>query len=391
MVSTGSVTDHVVMKHTSVPPPVQSADPWVRPVEGRVLGGVASGVARVLGIGTGWARLAFVVATLFAGLGALLYVIGWLLMPEEGQDEPILSTWVGGIDDGNRWLGVALVAIGVVVFFSVTDLVDAGWVWAGLLVLFGLLLYQGDLTLPERRRSSERSVPPTPEFHETTALVSPPESVAGEESEIPVAPKRRRVSRRSLLGRLILSGVLIVPGVMALFDNADITHPEAKHYIGAVVAVLGLGLVVGAWWGRSRAAIVFGMLLIPLLIASSVVRADFTGEIGEFRYAPSTAAEVQAEYDLAFGSLRLDLRSLPDDATVAVDAEVGAGQLLVIVPRDASLTGTAHVGFGELSVFGWSRGGVDVERDLVGGGSGPTIDLDIQTGMGEVRVVRGLR
>ncbi len=48
----------------------------------RVLGGVASGIASYFGFDTIWARLFFVLTTLFVGFGPLLYIILWIVIPE---------------------------------------------------------------------------------------------------------------------------------------------------------------------------------------------------------------------------------------------------------------------------------------------------------------------
>ena len=51
----------------------------------RMVGGVCGGLARYLGIDPVAARLGFVVLTLFTGGLALVgYLIGWLMMPEDG-------------------------------------------------------------------------------------------------------------------------------------------------------------------------------------------------------------------------------------------------------------------------------------------------------------------
>lgn len=48
----------------------------------RVLGGVASGIAAYFGFDTIWARLFFVIATIFWGFGPTLYIILWIVIPE---------------------------------------------------------------------------------------------------------------------------------------------------------------------------------------------------------------------------------------------------------------------------------------------------------------------
>jgi phage shock protein C len=51
----------------------------------RILGGVAGGLANYLGVDPVLIRLAFV-ALLFAGIGVLLYIVAWIIIPEEPID-----------------------------------------------------------------------------------------------------------------------------------------------------------------------------------------------------------------------------------------------------------------------------------------------------------------
>jgi phage shock protein C len=53
----------------------------------RWLGGVCGGIAAVTGVATWFWRLLFVVLATFAGTGVLLYLLGWLLLPE--ADAPV--------------------------------------------------------------------------------------------------------------------------------------------------------------------------------------------------------------------------------------------------------------------------------------------------------------
>ncbi|WP_132186819.1 MULTISPECIES: ATP-binding protein [Kribbella] len=60
------------------PPPVRRA---YRRAEGRVLSGVAGGVADHLGVSDTAVRLVFIAATVFGGFGVLIYAALWFLMP----------------------------------------------------------------------------------------------------------------------------------------------------------------------------------------------------------------------------------------------------------------------------------------------------------------------
>lgn len=62
--------------------PLGSARALERPTRGRMLGGVAKGLADYLSVDATIVRIAFVVLTLVGGLGVPLYIAGWLLMPD---------------------------------------------------------------------------------------------------------------------------------------------------------------------------------------------------------------------------------------------------------------------------------------------------------------------
>ncbi|MFL6180772.1 MAG: PspC domain-containing protein, partial [Actinomycetes bacterium] len=69
----------------TAPTPSYSSYPEVAPLRrassGRLLGGVARGVADHLNVGVWWVRFAFVVLTAVSGAGVLAYAILWALVP----------------------------------------------------------------------------------------------------------------------------------------------------------------------------------------------------------------------------------------------------------------------------------------------------------------------
>ena len=54
--------------------------------EGRLVAGVCAGLAAYFGVDPTLVRLAFVLVTLFGGLGVLFYLCAWIVIPEEGGD-----------------------------------------------------------------------------------------------------------------------------------------------------------------------------------------------------------------------------------------------------------------------------------------------------------------
>ena len=66
--------------------PPASRRALVRPVAGRMFGGVAAGLANYLGISVGLMRFAFVVAAILGGTGVALYIAGWLLRVPNSEE-----------------------------------------------------------------------------------------------------------------------------------------------------------------------------------------------------------------------------------------------------------------------------------------------------------------
>jgi phage shock protein C len=61
---------------------------------GRMLAGVCAGLAAYFGVDVNLVRLAFGVFTVFYGLGALVYLLAWAVLPEEGEGSSILGSFV---------------------------------------------------------------------------------------------------------------------------------------------------------------------------------------------------------------------------------------------------------------------------------------------------------
>ncbi len=66
-----------------------------RPRDGRMVAGVCSGLAGYFRVDVNLVRLAFGVFAIFYGLGILLYLIAWAILPEEGEKSSILESFLG--------------------------------------------------------------------------------------------------------------------------------------------------------------------------------------------------------------------------------------------------------------------------------------------------------
>jgi phage shock protein PspC (stress-responsive transcriptional regulator) len=112
-----------------------------RPVEGRVLAGVATALADATGISVAVVRLAFIVGLLFGGLGLVLYAAGWALIPPEGAQRSAAERWLGDLTTPGRRIGAALIGVAVLIVLAP---------FHGPALLVGLLLIGAWLLLRRR-------------------------------------------------------------------------------------------------------------------------------------------------------------------------------------------------------------------------------------------------
>jgi phage shock protein C len=67
----------------------------VRLREGRMIAGVCAGIGEYFGIDANIVRLVFAVLTIFSvGAGALVYVVAWAVLPEEGEKQSIAENYL---------------------------------------------------------------------------------------------------------------------------------------------------------------------------------------------------------------------------------------------------------------------------------------------------------
>jgi hypothetical protein len=205
----------------------------------------------------------------------------------------------------------------------------------------------------------------------------------------PVSVRPRR--ERSYLGWFTIAASLVVVGATALLDAADAVHLTIAQYVALPLVMIGAGLIVGAWRGRSRLLIFLGVLLIPFLLAASLIHVPVTGAAGEFVYRPQSSADLRGPYRLTAGHLTLDLSglSLPS-GTTDLTASVAAGELRVLVPKGVSLDIDGRVGLGTVNVFGTDHAGteVHVQRSTAPASSSAHLALHLGVAFGDVRVER---
>jgi phage shock protein PspC (stress-responsive transcriptional regulator) len=73
-----------------------------RSSEDKMLAGVAGGIARYLNTDATLVRIMIAALVLFTGAGAALYIAAWLLIPADGDDQPVAAAWIAARRDRSR-------------------------------------------------------------------------------------------------------------------------------------------------------------------------------------------------------------------------------------------------------------------------------------------------
>jgi phage shock protein PspC (stress-responsive transcriptional regulator) len=367
-----------------------------RPREGRQIAGVAAGIARRYDIDPVLVRVAFVAAAV-TGVGILLYVAGWLALPD-GTDRATGPRPVRGV------ALAGLIVVGVIAVSSWFDGSGGGFV--PLLVALGLLFLlhrsRGDRgapapVTPPGGVSLVKDVAGTPPSWDPLGAApfawdlpepSPPPP--------PAPPRRLPVTAVTLAAALLAGGTT----ALLMLTTGGLTPAGIPVLCGVVLAVIGLGLVAGSFLraghGLVPVAVLVGFVTWGALAAP--LSAWPSGGFGEFRVAPTTVAAVQPVYRESVGAFELDLRGLDLSAAgapVTTSVQLGAGEVRVLVPDDADVTFSGSADVGELVFGDQQRSGpdtsLDVTRDLGSDGvaAGRALDLTVHVNAGSVEVLRG--
>jgi phage shock protein PspC (stress-responsive transcriptional regulator) len=418
------------------PPPGATAGPAAAPgvvrrltrrPDNRMIAGVASGVADYLGIEPWVVRIGFVVLVFFGGLGALAYLIAWLLVPVAGSEQSLAAAVLRRPPSGLRsYIGVALILLAVAILAS--TLSSPQVIWAIVLIAFGVFLFRHDDPEPPDRRppggggpdpaATTASLAAAPPAATTTTEPLAPPPDAGQETatlpaDLPVwappppppdrtaawgAPPPRRPRRRPFLGPITFAVALIVTGLALVLDNLDVVDLSIGQELAVFLTVLGGGLLVGTWWGRAWGLIPVGLLAVPLVALTALAGpVPVEGGVADRLFRPTTPAGVRSSYRLAGGELILDLSKVTfGNGAPPVRASVAGGRLLVVVPDEVAARVRGRVGVGSLDLLGHEDTGAQVDSTIsepaarapAKGAAAPTVDLDLMAGYGVIEVRR---
>jgi phage shock protein PspC (stress-responsive transcriptional regulator) len=140
-----------------------------RPRKGRKIAGVAAGIANRYRIDPTLVRVALVVATIYGGAGLVVYLLGWLCLPEE---DDAVSPIEGLFGRGRTSTSSAFTIVLCLAFIPVLS-----WFFSGFPGFLGLLVVVGLLMLLHRQRGN---VTPRPAQPSTPAPSTPDPFAAGQ-------------------------------------------------------------------------------------------------------------------------------------------------------------------------------------------------------------------
>jgi phage shock protein PspC (stress-responsive transcriptional regulator) len=377
----------------------------VRPRADRKIAGVAAAIARRYDVDPVLVRVGLVAAA-FAGVGVALYIFGWALLPGEHAD--------GTAPDRGRPGIVVIVLLGLVAALSIGHALNnpAGFLVPAAVVAALLFLLHRSRGAQGAVTTGGTGAPVTEGVDAPTAGATagaPPAwdplgaaPFAWDLPEPGPAPAPVPTRRRSRVTPVTLALTLLAGGVTALVLLAAGGLTDLPVLLGVVLAVLGGGLVVGAFTRSGRGLIPFALLASAVTWAVLAAPLDrIAGPPQSLELAPVTPAALAPHYAVPLGSVELDLRGMdlsvpPGGAAAPVQTRIdaGLGSVDIQVPRDADVRFSGTADMGSITFDDRSSDGHDAHLtvdDLGADGvhSGRPIVLDVHAGLGAVEVQRG--
>ena len=369
-----------------IPPPPPMARPsWLdvpiaRDRDNRRIGGVVAGISRAYGFDRRTTRIAVAVGALFLPGVFALYIASMIFLPRRLEDA---STLRAIFTERRRRpllivLGILAIATG---FGSWAFFGGLGWGFA--LVAFGVVLWLAPnfgSTTPRPTTFAAPGSGPQWTFDSGPTAATAPATV------------RRRRYPIQAIGLAAASVGALVAGIG---NSADWWTVSTYGVIVGVLAALITATVVGVIVNRSWFGIPMLLMLGALTVGVVMTHPNLEGGIGDRTVRPTTVADAQIHQHLGIGRLTLDLTQVPlGEQALMVDAEIGYGQVRVLVPADTEVRIVSDINAGHIVVngdetaAGFRRDDVTTVPARTTTGSRHTIVLDVGVGGGEVEVTQ---
>lgn len=389
-----------------------------RPLAGRKAAGVAAAVGNRYGIDPVIVRVALVAATVLGGVGASLYILGWLFFPDE-RDEVSAGEALLGKGHSSVSKGFALV-LAFALFPTFGWTFGGGWFDGGGYVALGLLI-TGLYLLHRSRGHANRPIAPSAPAYGTfsAAPMSAPFTGTDPASGAPAwdplgaapfawdlpdpdpapapppppAPVVKR--RRSAIAGAAFGLALVTAGTGVALAFTGVPWFTPAHIVGLALGVLGVGMVAASFAGGGRGLIglaaPLGLLGVALTVVNPVV---VGGGVGDLSVTPQSSGQVNREYQKSVGAIDLDLTKIPNDGTVIdTTVRVMTGDATVIIPENADVTFTCVSRIGDMSCLTQGRDGIanaPISGEDFGadGPGGQRFNVAVDTSVGSAAVIR---
>ncbi len=354
----------------------------LRTRRGRLIGGVCSGLADHFGVDPILFRIAFVGLAIFSGVGIVLYLALLLLVPEEGASHApihlLRSSW-------RIVLGVVVVLVAAgIALHAAGNAGHAGhrgaWGFGSGLVSLALLGAAATLVFLRLRRPASAQGRAGADLQQGTAGATQ----VGATREHMRASADRRLLRWLALATAVVVWALLLAVAGALLAGID------EQLAAWMVLAIGALLVLSAFTGGARWLVLPAVAFVLAVAVIAAAHVDLHGGMGERAYRPQRLSEVRDSYRLGAGRLEVDLRDVafpPGETRLHV--RLGAGQLVVLVPRGVCVVTSAQIGGGYVGALEGSAGGLDVDWSEKGPSPPPhtpRLVLDGNIGLGALLV-----
>ncbi|MFI6441005.1 PspC domain-containing protein [Streptomyces sp. NPDC050759] len=409
----------------------------------KLLAGVCAGLGRQYDMDPVIFRITLTVLSATGGIGLIFYGFAWLLVPYDDEDENEVRKLLTGRVDGQALTGVLFALVGCGVFLTMlsnTGVLTFAVVLS--LLLAGAGYWSRHRGTPDPDPLSAQAVadappeaqaPPVPAGYPSwwrDPIVKDGTHVGGtgylwgpgdsRDRDIAAAvniglgaPWSRREDLRVARtqgpkprGPRWIGGWVFLLALLAGGLGTGATWED--HALGTslqtglscALIVLGLGIAISSFLGRTGAGSVFlAIVTAGLLATAAALPKDITTHWVRTNWTPAAVRDIRPEYELGTGVGTLDLSHLDftKGRTVTTGADVGVGRLVVIVPADVTVRAVLDVGVGDIQLPGDDQEDVDVapgKRKEVtltpasGAKNSATLDLDLRVGIGQAEVSR---
>lgn len=210
----------------------------------------------------------------------------------------------------------------------------------------------------------------------------------------PVAAEgtRLRPSRpKSPLGILTLSAAFCLCGLLILLGNLGVSDVGVGQIAAAGLAVTGLGLLVGAWWGRSRLLILVGLLLLPVVVVTGFIHFPLRGSVGGREVYALSIEDVDSSYEMLVGTMSVDLLQVKDfPAHTELNFDVAAGRVTIYVPERVGVRVNGDIEWGNAIVGRGREQGEDLhfENAVAGQPGAGELEINFKGGIASLYVER---